>query len=193
MSTVTGVVMGTVQQPAYEWKGMPWKQIERYVLKLQKRIYRASVRGDVMAVHRLQRLLMKSWSAKALAVRRVTQDNRGKNTAGLDGVRRAKAVLAIAAGKSFTEAAHQSGFKSADSIAQLVGRFNRHGLAALDIARGREPKPTYDSAVRARILQKVQTPPDRTQDGTATWSLSTLERSLRQEGGELATLGATTI
>jgi RNA-directed DNA polymerase len=80
-------VMGTAQQPAYEWKDMPWKQIERYVFKLQKRIYRASVRGDVRAVHRLQRLLMKSWSAKALAVRRVTQDNRGKNTAGVDGVK----------------------------------------------------------------------------------------------------------
>ena len=111
----------------------------------------------------------------------------------LDRVRRAKAVLAVAAGKSFTGAAHQSGFKSGDSIAQLVERFNQHGLCALDIARGRGPKPTYDNAVRARILQKVQTPPDRRQDGTATWSLSTLERSLREEGGELATLGATTI
>jgi Homeodomain-like domain len=111
----------------------------------------------------------------------------------LDRVRRAKAVLAVAAGKSFTGAAQQSGFKSGDSIAQLVERFNQHGLCALDIARGRGPKPTYDSAVRARILHKVQTPPDRRQDGTATWSLSTLERSLRKEGGELATLGATTI
>jgi hypothetical protein len=113
----------------------------------------------------------------------------------LDRVRRAKAVLAVAAGKSFTGAAYQSGFKSGDSIAQLVERFNQHGLCALDIARGRGPKPTYDSAVRARILQKVQTPPDRRQDGTgtATWSLSTLERSLRKEGGEMATLGATTI
>lgn len=111
----------------------------------------------------------------------------------LDRVRRAKAVLAVAAGHSFTHAAYQSGFKSGDGIAQLVERFNQHGLCALDIARGRGPKPTYDSAVRARILQKVQTPPDRRQDGTATWSLSTLERSLRKEGGEVATLGATTI
>lgn len=79
--------MGVVQQPAYEWKDMPWKQIERCVFKLQKRIYRAFVRGDVMAVHRLQRLLMKSWSAKAVAVRRVTQDNRGKKTAGVDRVK----------------------------------------------------------------------------------------------------------
>ena len=51
------------------------------------RIYRASRRGDVKTVHRLQRLLMTSWAARCLAVRRVTQDNRGKKTAGVDGVK----------------------------------------------------------------------------------------------------------
>jgi RNA-directed DNA polymerase len=56
------------------------------VFKLQTRIYQASQRGDVQAVHRLQRLLMTSWSAKCLAVRRVTQDNTGKRTAGIDGI-----------------------------------------------------------------------------------------------------------
>ena len=50
----------------------------------------ASQRGDTKAVHRLQRLLMKSWSAKCLAVRRVSQDNRGKNTAGIDGIKSLK-------------------------------------------------------------------------------------------------------
>ena len=111
----------------------------------------------------------------------------------LDRVRRAKALLAVADGQPFTRAANQSGFKSGDSIAQLVERFNQHGLSAHDIACGRGPKPIYDSEVRAQILQKVQTPPDRRQDGTATWSLSTLERALRQEGGGLDTLGASTI
>ncbi|WP_372364581.1 group II intron reverse transcriptase/maturase [Candidatus Uabimicrobium sp. HlEnr_7] len=71
----------------YEWKALPWKKFERIVFKLQKRIYQASRRGNVSAVHKLQRLLMKSWSAKCLAVRRVTQDNRGKKTAGVDGVK----------------------------------------------------------------------------------------------------------
>ena len=75
------------QQPMYEWKDLPWQQIERRVFKLQKRIYRASSRGDVKTVHKLQRLLMNSWSAKCLATRRVTQDNRGKKTAGIDGVK----------------------------------------------------------------------------------------------------------
>lgn len=79
--------MSAADVPAYEWKDLPWREIERRVFKLQKRIYRASGRGDVKAVHRLQRLLMKSWSARCLAVRRVTQDNQGKKTAGVDGVK----------------------------------------------------------------------------------------------------------
>jgi len=71
----------------YRWEHLPWETIERQVFKLQKRIYQASQRGDVKTVHSLQRLLMKSWSAKCLAVRRVTQDNQGKKTAGVDGVK----------------------------------------------------------------------------------------------------------
>ena len=71
----------------YKWQDLPWKKIEGMVFKLQKRIYQASQRGDAKAVHKLQRLLLNSWSAKCLAVRRVTQDNRGKNTAGIDGVK----------------------------------------------------------------------------------------------------------
>jgi len=79
--------MSVAAMPAYEWKDIPWRDIERNVFKLQKRIYQASGRGDVKAVHRLQRLLMKSWSSRCLAVRRVTQDNQGKKTAGVDGVK----------------------------------------------------------------------------------------------------------
>ena len=71
----------------YGWNMIPWKKIQRNVCKLQKRIYRASRRGDSRTVRTLQRLLMKSWSAKLLAVRRVTQDNQGKKTAGVDGVK----------------------------------------------------------------------------------------------------------
>lgn len=70
-----------------EWKDIPWKKIERVVYKLQKRIYRASSRGDVKAVRRLQKTLMKSWYAKLIAIRRVTQDNTGKKTAGGDVVK----------------------------------------------------------------------------------------------------------
>jgi RNA-directed DNA polymerase len=79
--------MDTEVKPMYEWKDIPWQKLERNIFKLQKRIYQASSRGDVKTVHRLQRLLMKSWSARCLAVRRVSQDNQGKKTAGVDGVK----------------------------------------------------------------------------------------------------------
>nr|WP_172657306.1 reverse transcriptase N-terminal domain-containing protein [Myxosarcina sp. GI1] len=69
---------------------MPWHQLEKKVFKLQKRIYQASERGDVKVVRRLQKLLISSWSSKAIAVRKVTQDNQGKKTAGVDGVKSLK-------------------------------------------------------------------------------------------------------
>ena len=59
------------------WNQLNWKVIERKVFRLQKRIYRAKQRGDVRTWSSLQRLLLKSWYAKLLAVRRVTQDNQG--------------------------------------------------------------------------------------------------------------------
>ncbi|ODH02516.1 group II intron reverse transcriptase/maturase [Nostoc sp. KVJ20] len=70
-----------------EWKHINWRKLERRVFKLQKRIYKASLRGDVKAFRRLQKTLMKSWAAKCLSVRRVTQDNQGKKTAGVDGIK----------------------------------------------------------------------------------------------------------
>ena len=66
------------EKSTVEWKHINWRKLEKGVYKLQKRIYRASSRGDVKAVRRLQKTLMKSWSGKMLAVRRVTQDNQGK-------------------------------------------------------------------------------------------------------------------
>jgi RNA-directed DNA polymerase len=71
----------------YEWNQIPWRKLEIAVFKLERRIYKASHAGDIRRVHRLQRLLLKSRAAKLLAVRRVTQDNQGKHTAGIDGVK----------------------------------------------------------------------------------------------------------
>ena len=70
-----------------EWIAIDWKSIETRVYRLQTRIFKAKRRGDTKQVHRLQKLLMKSRSAKLLAVRRVTQDNAGKKTAGVDGIK----------------------------------------------------------------------------------------------------------
>ncbi|NEO17757.1 MAG: group II intron reverse transcriptase/maturase [Moorea sp. SIO4G2] len=71
--------------PQSEWSKVDWRKLEITVFKLQKRIYRASQRGDSRVVRKLQKTMMKSWSAKMVAVRKVTQQNKGKKTAGIDG------------------------------------------------------------------------------------------------------------
>lgn len=68
------------------WQDKPWTRFQRIVFRLQKRIYQAQQRHDRRTVHKLQRLLLASSAARHLAVRRVTQANRGKRTAGVDGV-----------------------------------------------------------------------------------------------------------
>jgi len=78
--------MSTSETAMYEWDTIPWPRLERSVFKLQKRIYQAAQQGDVENIHKLQRLLIKSWAAVLLAVRRVAQDSSGKRTAGVDGL-----------------------------------------------------------------------------------------------------------
>lgn len=90
--------MSTSEKMMYKWNDIPWRKLERNVFKLQNRIYQASCRGETKAVHKLQRLLLKSKSAVFLAVRRVAQDNQGKKTAGIDGLSslRSEKKLALA-------------------------------------------------------------------------------------------------
>lgn len=70
-----------------EWKNIKWKTIEFYIFKLQKKIYQASKNNNTLEMFRLQKILINSKAAKLKAVRRVTQDNLGKKTAGVDGVK----------------------------------------------------------------------------------------------------------
>jgi RNA-directed DNA polymerase len=46
------------------WHGIPWQTVQRQVFRLQKRMYRAAQREDVRTVHKLQKLLVKSWYAR---------------------------------------------------------------------------------------------------------------------------------
>lgn len=78
--------MADGQPHTEDWQSLPWKRFQRNVFRLQQRIYRAARRGDQKRVHSLQRLLLRSYSARCLAVRQVTQENRGKRTPGVDGV-----------------------------------------------------------------------------------------------------------
>lgn len=70
-----------------EWNQLNWGKIQKAVWKLQKRIYRAYINGDVKKGRRLQKTLVKSYHNRLLSVRKVSQDNQGKKTAGVDKVK----------------------------------------------------------------------------------------------------------
>jgi RNA-directed DNA polymerase len=77
----------TELKPTVEWNELNWRKIQKAIFKLQKRIYRAYVNGDVRKGRRLQKTLIKSYYNRLLSVRKVTQDNNGKKTAGIDRVK----------------------------------------------------------------------------------------------------------
>jgi transposase len=108
-------------------------------------------------------------------------------------VARAKALLAVAGGASYTEAARLAGRRSGDAVSQLVARFNREGLAAVVPRHGGGPVAVYAQAEGERILAEVRRPPDRDQDRTATWSLMTLRRALRRAPDGLPKVSTFTI
>ena len=97
-------------------------------------------------------------------------------------VMRAKALLAVADGQSYTDAARQVSYALGDSVAQLVARFNREGVDAVVPGHAGGPQILYTMTEREMILSEARRTPDREQDGTAAWSLTTLQRSLRKKG-----------
>lgn len=66
---------------------LPWNTLEQQVVRIQKQIAQAAQHGDRQAVASLQLRLMESEAARLLAVRRVTEESQGKDTAGVDGVK----------------------------------------------------------------------------------------------------------
>lgn len=111
----------------------------------------------------------------------------------VDQVIHAKEVLAVADGHSFTEAAKLVGRKSGDAVAHLISRFNAEGLPALETRHGGGPPIRYTAAECERILREFRRPPDRRLDGTATWSLTTLQRALRRAPDGLPKVSTYTI
>jgi transposase len=108
-------------------------------------------------------------------------------------VARARALLAIAEGKSYTEAAKLVERSCGDVVAEWVRRFNQDGIAALEPGHGSGPSIKYGPTERDRILAEARRKPDVEQDGTATWSLSMLQRSLREAEDGLPEVSTYTI
>jgi transposase len=95
-------------------------------------------------------------------------------------VARARALLAVAEGQSYTAAALLVGRQVGDTVARWVAGFNRDGLAAVVARHGGGHPIRYREAEQRRILAEVARVPERAQDGTATWSLNTLRDALRR-------------
>jgi hypothetical protein len=107
-------------------------------------------------------------------------------------VARAKILLAVAAGATFT-AAWAAGRRSNDAVAQLVTRFNREGVTAIVPRHGGGRVRTYTVVQHTRILAEARRMPDREADGAASWSLLTLRQALRRASDGLPHVSTATI
>jgi transposase len=108
-------------------------------------------------------------------------------------VARARLLLLVADGSDYQQAALAAGRRSGDAVSALVARFNRGGLAALRPRHGGGQRRVYDERARARILREAQRKPTPEADGTATWSLSALQKALRQASDGLPGISTYTI
>src|ERR1700759_1064828 len=95
-------------------------------------------------------------------------------------VARARALLAVAEGQSYTAAAHLVDRHTGDTVARWIAGFNDAGLAAVVPRHGGGHPVRYGEGEQCRILAGVARPPDRARDGTASWSLNTLRAALRR-------------
>jgi RNA-directed DNA polymerase len=81
----TDVVVNGPEDYPVDWDTVRWHQAEREVQRLRQRIFTASQAGDHKKVRNLQKLMLRSRSNALVAVRRVTELNAGRKTAGVDG------------------------------------------------------------------------------------------------------------
>ena len=79
-----GVASGP-EDARLDWRQIDWRHAEHEVRRLRQRIFTAAKAGDLARVRRLQKLMLRSHSNTLLSVRRVTERNAGRLTAGVDG------------------------------------------------------------------------------------------------------------
>jgi RNA-directed DNA polymerase len=78
-------VMSGPEDATLDWRQIDWRRAEHNVRRLRQRIFTASKAGDLARVRRLQKLMLRSRSNTLISVRRVTERNAGRLTAGVDG------------------------------------------------------------------------------------------------------------
>jgi len=85
LDMTTTVVMNGPEGELLDWSQIDWRTVEDQVRRLRQRIFTASMAGDLARVRRLQKLMLRSRSNTLVSVRRVTERNAGRLTAGVDG------------------------------------------------------------------------------------------------------------
>ena len=130
-----------------DWHQVDWRQAEREVRRLRQRIFTASKAGDLARVRRLQRLMLRSRSNALVSVRRVTERNAGRLTAGVDGevVLTPEAKLALA-----SRIQHDvEPFKAHAGQAGVYPQAGRQKQAPARDPRDRRPSPSGAGRERA--------------------------------------------
>ncbi|MEH2124270.1 DUF3854 domain-containing protein [Nostoc sp.] len=128
------------------WQGLPWKKFRKTLFRLQKRVFKAVLVGDKRKARSLQKLILKSTSARFLAIRQVSKLYAGKKTAGIDG----KKSL------SFEER-----FELETLLAQDSSKWRHQGLREI-------PIPKKDGTTR---MLKISTIADRAWQCLAKYAL----------------------
>jgi RNA-directed DNA polymerase len=85
LDTATMAAVNGPEDEPLDWDQVDWTAAEKQVRRLRQRIFTASRAGDLKKVRSLQRLMLRSRSNAVVAVRRVTEHNTGRMTAGVDG------------------------------------------------------------------------------------------------------------
>ena len=85
LDAATHVVVNGPEDAPFDWHAVDWRRVEDDVRRLRRRIFTASKAGDLARVRSLQKLMLRSRANTLLSVRRVTERNAGRMTAGVDG------------------------------------------------------------------------------------------------------------
>ena len=104
LDATTNVAVSGPEDAPFDWQAIDWRRVEGDVRRLRQRIFTATKAGDLARVRRLQRLMLRSRANTLLSVRRVTERNAGRLTAGVDG----EVVLTPEAKARLVDRVHQN-------------------------------------------------------------------------------------
>jgi RNA-directed DNA polymerase len=131
-----------------DWGSIDWAQVEDDVGRLRQRIFTASQAGDLAKVRSLQKLMLRSRANALLSVRRVSELNAGRKTAGVDGV-----VVVTAPGKAFL----------ADSVQHHGGSWTPRPVKRVYVpkANGKQQRPLgipvlFDRCLQAQVVNALE-------------------------------------